>query len=77
MRGVEEAIEGAVKEAIEGAVEEAIEGAVEKVVVEYRATKNQFQEHKLDRSTKCQGAIEEAGAFSNDPLGIEEVSRLH
>ena len=43
----------------------------------YRATKNQFQEQKLDRSTKCQGAIEEAGAFSNDPLGIEEVSRLH
>ena len=30
----------------------------------------------LDQSTKCRGAIEEAEAFSIDPLGIEEVSRL-
>ena len=43
----------------------------------YRATKNQFQEQKLDRSTRCRGAIEEAGAFSIDPPGIEKVSRLH
>ena len=42
----------------------------------YRATKNQIQEQKLDRSTKCQGAIEEVGAFLIDPPGIEEVSRL-
>ena len=42
----------------------------------YRATKNQFQEQKLDRSTRCQGAIEEAGAFLIDPPGIEEVLRL-
>ena len=39
-------------------------------------TKSQIQEQKLDRSSKCRGAIEEAGAFSIDPLGIEEVSRL-
>ena len=42
----------------------------------YRATRNQFQEQKLDRSTRCRGVIEEAGAFSINPLGIEEVSRL-
>ena len=42
----------------------------------YRATKNQFQDQKLDQSTRCQGAIEEVGAFLIDPLGIEEVSRL-
>ena len=42
----------------------------------YRATKNQFQKQKLDRSTRCRGAIEEAGVFSIDPPGIEEASRL-
>ena len=42
----------------------------------YRATKNQLQEQKLDRSTRCRGAIEEAGAFLIDPPGIEEVLRL-
>ena len=40
----------------------------------YRATKNQFQEQKLNRSTRRQRAIEEVGAFSIDPPGIEEVS---
>ena len=40
----------------------------------YRATKNQFQEQKLNRSTRCRGAIKETGAFSIDPPGIEEVS---
>ena len=47
-----------------------------KVSGKYRATKNQFQEQKLDRSTRCQGAIEEVGAFLIDPPGIEEVLRL-
>ena len=42
----------------------------------YRVKKNQFQEQKLDRSTRCRGAIEEAEAFSIDPPGIEELSRL-
>ena len=42
----------------------------------YRATKNQIEEQKLDRSTRCRGAIEGAEAFSIDPPGIEEVSRL-
>ena len=43
----------------------------------YRVIKNMIQEQKLDRSTRCRGAIEEVGAFSIDPPGIEEVSRLH
>ena len=47
-----------------------------KVMSKYRATKNQIQKQKLDRSTKCREAIEEAGAFSIDPPGIEEVSGL-
>ena len=42
----------------------------------YRATKNQFQEQKLDQSTKCREAIVEVGAFSIDPPGIKEVLRL-
>ena len=50
--------------------------SIAKVSGRYRATKNQFQEQKVDRSTRCQGAIEEAGAFSIDPPSIEEVSRL-
>ena len=43
----------------------------------YRAVKNQIQEQKLNRSTKCRRVIEEAGAFSIDPPGIKKVSRLH
>ena len=43
----------------------------------YRATKSQIQERKLNQSSRCRRAIEEARAFSIDPLGIEEVSRLH
>ena len=42
----------------------------------YQATRNQFQEQKFDRSTRCQGAIEEARAFLIDPPDIEDVSRL-
>ena len=42
----------------------------------YRATRNQIQEQKLDRSIRCRKAIKEAGAFSIDPLGIEELSGL-
>ena len=41
----------------------------------YRGTTHQIQEQKLDRSTRCWEAIEEAGAFSIDPPGIEELSR--
>ena len=47
-----------------------------KVSSKYRATRNQFQEQKLDRSTRCRGAIKEVGAFLIDPPGIKEVSRL-
>ena len=34
-------------------------------------------EQKIDRSSRCRGAIEEAGVFSIDPQGIKEVLRLH
>ena len=50
--------------------------SIAEVSSKYRATKTQFQEQKLDRSTRCRGVIKEAGAFSIDPPGIEEVSRL-
>ena len=33
-------------------------------------------EQKIDRSSRCRGAIKDAGAFLIDPPGIEEVSRL-
>ena len=35
--------------------------------------KAKTQEERLDRSTKCLEAIEEAGDFSIDPPGIEEL----
>ena len=42
----------------------------------YRAIRNQIQKQKLDRSTRCQEAIKEAGAFSIDPPSIEELLGL-
>ena len=33
-------------------------------------------EQKIDRSSRCRGAIKDAGGFLIDPPGIEEVSRL-
>ena len=42
----------------------------------HRGTKIPDQEQKFDQSTRCREAIEEAGTFSIDPPGIEEVSRL-
>ena len=63
-------------------VEEAVEVSVEKrsliakVSRKYRETRNPIQEQKLDRSTRCRGAIEEAGAFSIDPPGIKELFGL-
>ena len=41
-----------------------------------QGTKHQTQEKGLDRSTKCQKAIEETGDFLIDPLGVEELARL-
>ena len=41
-----------------------------------RGTTQQNQEQKLDRSTRCQEAIEDAEPFSIDPPGIEQLSRL-
>ena len=38
--------------------------------------KAKTQEERLDRSTRCREAIEEAGDFSIDPPGIEELSGL-
>ena len=50
--------------------------SIAEVLRRYRATKNQILEQKLDRSTRCRGAIEEVGAFSIDSPGIKEVSGL-
>ena len=38
--------------------------------------KHWTQEIRLNRSTKCQEAIERTRIFSIDPLGVKEVSRL-
>ena len=40
------------------------------------SNKESDSEQKLDQSSKYRGAIEDAGAFSIDPPGIEEVLRL-
>ena len=42
----------------------------------YRGTTQQNQEQKLDRSTRCREAIEDAEPLSIDPLGIEQLSGL-
>ena len=39
-------------------------------------TTQQNQEQKLDRSTRCQKAIEDADPFSIDPPGIKKLSGL-
>ena len=41
-----------------------------------KVQKHQTQEMRLDRSTRCQEAIEGTETFSIDPPGVEEVSRL-
>ena len=41
-----------------------------------RGTNQQKAKEKLDRSTRCQEAIKETGAFSIDPPGVEKLSRL-
>ena len=41
-----------------------------------RGTIHEMQEQNLDLSTSCREAIEEAGAFSIYPPGIEKLSRL-
>ena len=63
-------IEGSVKEVSRKCLSTA------EVLSKYQATKNQIQEQKLDRSTRCREAIEEAGAFSIDQLGIDELLGL-
>ena len=50
--------------------------SIAEVSSKYRATRNQIQEQKLDRSTRCREVIEEVGAFSIDPPGIEELLGL-
>ena len=49
---------------------------IAKVSRKLSRNKEQIQEQKLDGSSKCRGAIEEAEAFSIDPPGIEEMLRL-
>ena len=41
-----------------------------------RGTTQQNQEQKLDQSTRCREAIEDADPFSIDPPGIEKLSGL-
>ena len=41
-----------------------------------QGTTQQNQEQKLDRSTRCREAIEDAEPFSIDPPGIEQLSGL-
>ena len=56
-----------------------VSGGVEKMVIDryrYRGTNHQIPDQNLDRSTKCQEAIEEAEAFSIDPPGVEKLSRI-
>ena len=49
---------------------------IAEVLRKLSTNKESDSEQKLDRSSRCRGAIEDAGAFSIDPLGIEEVLRL-
>ena len=64
-------------------VEQGVQLSVEDLAVDrhrYRESvevqKYRTQEMRLDRSTRCQEAIEGTGTFSIDPPGIEEVLRL-
>ena len=60
-------------------IKTTIEEGIREMVVDryrYRGTIHQMQEQKLDLSTSCREAIEEAGAFSIYPPGIEKLSRL-
>ena len=41
-----------------------------------RGTQHQIPNQNLNRSSKCQEAIEEAEAFSIDPPGVEKLSGL-
>ena len=59
-------------------IKTTIEEGIREMVVDryrYRGTIHQMQEQKLDLSTSCREAIEEAGAFSIYPPGIEKLSR--
>ena len=42
----------------------------------YRGITHQNQEQKLDRSTRCQEAIEDADPFLIDPPGIKKLSGM-
>ena len=51
--------------------------SIAKVLRKLSSNKELDSKQKLDQSNRCRGAIEDAGAFSIDPLAIEEMSRLH
>ena len=59
-------------------VEEGVEkwSPTAKVSRRYLGTTHQNQEQKLNRSTQCLEAIEDADPFSIDPPGIEKLSGM-
>ena len=60
-------------------VKTSVEVGVKKKAIDrcgYRGTNHHIQEQKLDQSTSCREAIEEAGIFSIDPPGVEKLLRL-
>ena len=67
-----------VSKGIETPVEEGVEKwlSTAEVSRRYRGTTHQNQEQKLDWSTRCREAIEDAEPFSIDPPGIEKLSGL-
>ena len=67
-----------VSRGIETPIEEGVEkwSSTIEVSRRYRETTHQNQEQKLNRSTRCQEAIDDADPFSIDPPGIEKLSGL-
>ena len=68
-----------VSKGVETSVEEGIEkNGLRQIQVsrKCRGTNHQIHEQKLDRSTRCREAIEDAEPFSIGPPGIEVQMRL-
>ena len=59
-------------------VEEGVEkwSSTAEVSRRYHGTTHQNQEQKLNQSTQCLEAIEDADPFSIDPPGIEKLSGM-
>ena len=68
-----------VSRGVETSVKEGIEkNGLRQIQVSTRCqgTNHQIQEQKLDRSTRCREAIEEAKTFQIDPPGVEKLLGL-